>query len=1252
MKKRKILLGLALAAAAVFSLSACGDDTEPTTPTTTEDGGSNSGSGTTNGGQDGGSQVTPAKKNFTVNFYSNGGTAVASQTVEEGKKATKPTDPTRTGSVNTYTFAGWYTDVALTQAFSFDTAPTGDVTLYAKWTSTLVEAKKITMNGTEYGTIKEAISAVPADSTDTFTIIVPKGTYNENGLDYNGSATIKIVGATDTKYGADVIIKGHGSNMTQEKTRNLMEIQGTGNIILENLTLESDWTRTGAADAGLASNTQAEVLGTDTKGNTVAYNCSFKSHQDTLRTAGKAWFYGCYIEGDVDFIWMEQAGSVALYEKCEIVSVYDSTASSHASYVTAPRMAKSSKVGKGLVIYNSTVKESAEAKENGQETYLARNPWSSTTDYYNQIAYINTTCSDIESSIWKGSATATDFDATAIGWKMDAATAASLNYTGTAGIVAADTVATEFNGRRTILNRMYNTQKQKYEKDASTAWDIDALILENGFAVDMDASSDVLATDTAGETTVYTFDGSTDLSSMVEGFTAHSSGSYSGGNGATITVPVTGKSFVEVYGFYSGTVEITADTQDGEAVMFFNNNSTGAQVMNTYAVYDAAARSVVLTAKGTTYITKIVVTTDPSVTEEKASGITVTASTTTECVGVPLTLSSVITNKTATNKSVKWSSSDENVATIDPYEGRVTFVAAGEVTFTATACDGSGVTGTYTCKPVDPKWVKAEWYTTDTDVKTEDGVEDAETHVVTGKATEIGNFNTNSSAYKSLGKTYTFTNIAGETISTNKGLKLNSAGKLSISTTKGNATLTVVIVTENGQVKATPIVHAGTTNAELLSTTVNADTTTTYVYSIPTAATWDIERGDTQSENNPILYAVCEYATKISKNTFVNFKGGSYHAVNTDAVVVNHNNDEDGIRMTSAADNATYDLVTYNGVSSNGKDNWLKFNDTNTIKYTTNAASILRMYFYQGNNNAVVTLNGTTVTPTSSGTGDMKAYEYAFDAAGEVVITASGNGYIGAFEVDFTSTPTVPVVVTDSTDKDVEIVFGTNCNIDSVTGVTYTATINNANANNGQVKNGSITLAVKAGAKVTVYGYGGSHGTNGGDYTSYTVTANGSTSDTQNKDYEVVVAADGDVVITAVDGNNYLMSIKIEYPVPSTDKDVEIVFGADCNIDSIEGVTYTATINNANATNAQVKNGSITLAVKAGAKVTVYGYGGSHGTNGGDYTSYTVTANGSTSDTQNKDYEVVVAADGDVVITAVDGNNYLMSIKVEYSIGS
>ncbi|THF83748.1 InlB B-repeat-containing protein [Cohnella fermenti] len=46
-----------------------------------------------------------------------------------GGNATVPEEPSRTG----YTFAGWYADEALTTMFSFDTAITGDVTLYAQW---------------------------------------------------------------------------------------------------------------------------------------------------------------------------------------------------------------------------------------------------------------------------------------------------------------------------------------------------------------------------------------------------------------------------------------------------------------------------------------------------------------------------------------------------------------------------------------------------------------------------------------------------------------------------------------------------------------------------------------------------------------------------------------------------------------------------------------------------------------------------------------------------------------------------------------------------------------------------------------------------------------------------------------------------------------------------------------------------------------------------------------------------------------
>jgi len=66
---------------------------------------------------------------FTVTFDSNGGSAVASQTVIDGDLATEPLDPSLTG----YSFAGWYSDSELTTLYSFTSAVTADITLYAKW---------------------------------------------------------------------------------------------------------------------------------------------------------------------------------------------------------------------------------------------------------------------------------------------------------------------------------------------------------------------------------------------------------------------------------------------------------------------------------------------------------------------------------------------------------------------------------------------------------------------------------------------------------------------------------------------------------------------------------------------------------------------------------------------------------------------------------------------------------------------------------------------------------------------------------------------------------------------------------------------------------------------------------------------------------------------------------------------------------------------------------------------------------------
>jgi len=71
------------------------------------------------------------KKTFTVTFDSNGGSDISPiNDVDYGDTISKPEDPVKAGY--DCFFTGWY-NKGLTEAFSFNTAITSDITLYAKW---------------------------------------------------------------------------------------------------------------------------------------------------------------------------------------------------------------------------------------------------------------------------------------------------------------------------------------------------------------------------------------------------------------------------------------------------------------------------------------------------------------------------------------------------------------------------------------------------------------------------------------------------------------------------------------------------------------------------------------------------------------------------------------------------------------------------------------------------------------------------------------------------------------------------------------------------------------------------------------------------------------------------------------------------------------------------------------------------------------------------------------------------------------
>lgn len=109
-------------------------------------------------------------KLVTVSFdlCGHGGANISSQTFVSGNKASEPTAPKEDGWV----FGGWYTEKGCQYRFSFDSAVTSDITLYAKWNrvTTVVSAPVATptpspapaATATKTATVKNA--AIPQTS--------------------------------------------------------------------------------------------------------------------------------------------------------------------------------------------------------------------------------------------------------------------------------------------------------------------------------------------------------------------------------------------------------------------------------------------------------------------------------------------------------------------------------------------------------------------------------------------------------------------------------------------------------------------------------------------------------------------------------------------------------------------------------------------------------------------------------------------------------------------------------------------------------------------------------------------------------------------------------------------------------------------------------------------------------------------------------------------------------------------------------
>ncbi|MDR2095117.1 MAG: hypothetical protein LBP76_06315, partial [Treponema sp.] len=328
--------------------------------------------------------------------------------------------------------------------------------------------KTVSVDGSEnsaadFRTVYGALKAIAPNHGD-YTINVAPGIYREL-VHYSGSANVTINGTGGAEYGRDVVIQYTNRNDLNGGTHTRASFYFSGgNLVLKNLTLKNTAERGERYMTGVtpSSNSQAEtVFFANGTGRTfAAYNCSFISHQDTIQTTGRNWLYKCYIEGDTDYIW--GTADACLIEDCELVSVNDPKKSAKEAVLLVARTGSTSArtAAKGYVIFNSRVKT-----EDGMTTYLGRNPGAGA--YYDQCAVVNTVFTGegsgkIGAGIWRGTVyTFLEGAAEHVGWKVYGNTVDGVpqdpgGRLANTSVIAEEVYEQEYNGRNTILNRVYN----------------------------------------------------------------------------------------------------------------------------------------------------------------------------------------------------------------------------------------------------------------------------------------------------------------------------------------------------------------------------------------------------------------------------------------------------------------------------------------------------------------------------------------------------------------------------------------------------------------------------------------------------------------------------------------------------------------------------------------------------------------------------------------------------------------------------
>ena len=288
----------------------------------------------------------------------------------------------------------------------------GEITFNTKSAPSSKSEITVAKNGeADFRTIQGAIDwAYSCGPNTPVTINIKNGTYEEtifarqnNNITIKGESRDGVIlqycNAEELAngVGGSVSMKARtGESIGKSGGRAVILFENCKGIRFENMTMKNTYGKPG----------QAEVIYNNSNGAyTLTFvNCSLISLQDTFNTKGYCWMYNCLVEGDCDFIW--GSPKTCLFEKCEIRAAGD-------GYIVQARCMDSKDKGFVFLGCNLTKNDGVKAGM----MYLARS--SGSTDYYDNVTYINCSMSDvIASSGWYSKPAPNPASASAaMGWK-------------------------------------------------------------------------------------------------------------------------------------------------------------------------------------------------------------------------------------------------------------------------------------------------------------------------------------------------------------------------------------------------------------------------------------------------------------------------------------------------------------------------------------------------------------------------------------------------------------------------------------------------------------------------------------------------------------------------------------------------------------------------------------------------------------------------------------------------------------------